>query len=229
MEAYRIDSSTWHLEDVFVRCFLLEGKDKALLIDSGVSGDEARAVAEELTTLPITLINTHADRDHIAGNCRFPYALMHPAECTNYYNIGGGSGKIVPVEDGEIIDLGERKLEVILIPGHTPGSIALLDRSRGQLFPGDSVQDGDIYLFGPMRDMHAYILSLEKLSARKDSFSMIYPSHGSLPLERGFLASLLEKAELAASGKLHAEPCTLPDGRMAVRLDAGIAGFLVEE
>ena len=52
MEAIRIDERTWSIEDGFVRCFLIEGTEKAILVDSGVSGDGARAAAESLTKLP---------------------------------------------------------------------------------------------------------------------------------------------------------------------------------
>ncbi len=227
MNAQRIDERTWSIEDGFVRCFLLEGNEKALLVDSGVSGDEAREIAETLTKLPIELINTHADRDHIAGNGRFPYALMHPAEAANYYNINNGPGEIRPVDDGEIIDLGNRKIEVILIPGHTPGSIALLDSSCGMLFPGDSVQDGNIYMFGTMREMHAYIHSLRKLEKYEGQFTLLYPSHGSMPLNKSFIQSLESKAIECLDGRLPKEQITLPDGRQVTRCDAGIAGFLV--
>ena len=227
METIRIDNRTWSIEDGFVRCFLIAGNEKALLVDSGVSGDGARAAAESLTKLPLELINTHADRDHIAGNSRFPYAIMHPAEAANYYNIGNGTGKIRPAGDGEEIDLGGRKLRVILIPGHTPGSIALLDEESGMLFPGDTVQDGDIYMFGPMREMHAFILSLKKLEAMGDSIRLIYPSHGNMPLDRSFIGKLRIKAEECLEGKLRMDEIALPDGRAATRCDAGIAGFLV--
>ena len=228
METIRIDDRTWSIEDGFVRCFLIAGNEKALLVDSGVSGDGARAAAESLTKLPIELINTHADRDHIAGNSRFPYALMNPAEAANYYNIGKGTGVIRPVEDGETIDLGGRELKIILIPGHTPGSIALMDEESGMLFPGDTVQDGNIYMFGPMREMHAYILSLMKLEALGNSVRLIYPSHGNMPLERSFIGKLRIKAEECLDGKLSREEITLPDGRTVTRCDAGIAGFLVQ-
>ena len=142
-------------------------------------GDGALDVARSLTSLPVGLVNTHADRDHIAGNTAFEHFMMHPAEAANYYNLNGGKGDFTPLEDGQVLELGGRRIEVVLIPGHTPGSIALLDEDRRMLghtpgsialldedrrmlFPGDSVQDGDIYMFGPMREMHAYIHSLAR-------------------------------------------------------------------
>ena len=226
MTAKRIDDATYSIEDGFVRCFLIIGGERALLVDSGVSGDGALDVARSLTSLPVGLVNTHADRDHIAGNTAFGHFMMHPAEAANYYNVNGGKGDFTPLEDGQVLELGGRRIEVVLIPGHTPGSIALIDRERGMLFPGDSVQDGNIFMFGAMRDMHAYILSLKKLETIEDCIDAIYPSHGSIPLSSSFIRKLREKAVQCLEGKLPSAPFTLPDGNTVTRQDAQIAAFL---
>ena len=65
------------------------------------------------------------------------------------------SGKIVPVHDGDIIELGDRPLKIIETPGHTPGSIAILDIKKRRIFTGDPIQDGRIFMFGVQREMHA--------------------------------------------------------------------------
>ena len=67
-EIIQMDAQTWRIENSGVRMFLLEGTERALLIDSGMIITNAKEIAEGLTQLPIQLINTHADRDHIAGN-----------------------------------------------------------------------------------------------------------------------------------------------------------------
>ena len=73
--------------------------------------------------------------------------------------------------EGDIIDLGERKLEVVHVPGHTPGSITLLDREERCLIGGDPIQiDGEIYMFGLHRDMEAYVFGLEHLLERAGEF-----------------------------------------------------------
>ena len=222
MTAVRIDDATYSIEDGFVRCFLIIGGESALLVDSGVSGDGALDVARSLTSLPVGLVNTHADRDHIAGNTAFGHFMMHPAEAANYYNINGGKGDFTPLADGQVLELGGRRIEVVLIPGHTPGSIALLDEDRRMLFPGDSVQDGDIYMFGPMREMHAYIHSLEKLEAMSTRFD-----HGSLSVDKSIIPVLAMKARLCLEGKLEKTPVELMGGMRVMRHDAGVAGFLM--
>ena len=80
MKAEKIDSTTYSIEDGFVRCFLIIGEQKALLVDSGVSGESALSIAKALTDKPVELICTHADRDHIAGNGEFCPVLIEPKE-----------------------------------------------------------------------------------------------------------------------------------------------------
>lgn len=187
----KIDDDTWRIENDSVRFFLLKGKEKALLIDSGMNVKGVREICERLTDLPLMLINTHGDIDHVGGNDEFPFFMMHPSEAINYYGEQKRIGIIKPVYDGDVIDLGHRKLEVLLVPGHTPGSIMLLDSSKGVVFSGDSIQDGNIFLFGPMRDIRAYVLGLKRLEKWSGRFDIIYPSHGSFPVS----SSLINKLE----------------------------------
>lgn len=125
-EVIQINSDTWRIEDSGTRFFLLAGKERALLIDSGMAVHNAREIAESLTKLPLSLLNTHADIDHIGSNAQFESFYLHPAEEVNYRR-GGGTGTIIPIREGDTLDLGGRELEIIHLPGHTPGSIAVLD------------------------------------------------------------------------------------------------------
>lgn len=79
-EVIRISNDSWRIEDFGVRFFLLAGTEKALLIDSGMRVKDAKDIAEGLTNPPISLLNTHADPDHIGSNEQFEEFYMHPAE-----------------------------------------------------------------------------------------------------------------------------------------------------
>src|SRR5262249_23563217 len=48
------------------------------------------------------------------------------------------------LEDGNVVDLGNRQLEVLHLPGHSPGSIGLWEAATGILFSGDAVYDGPL-------------------------------------------------------------------------------------
>ena len=67
------------------------------------------------------------------------------------------------ITEGYKIDLGERILEVLSTPGHTPDAISVLDRELGLLWVGDIYYDGPIWLFAPESDFDAYYQSVELL------------------------------------------------------------------
>ena len=227
MEIIKINEDTWRIEDSGVRFFLLAGEKKALLIDSGMQVHNAKEIAEGLVNVPIELLNTHGDMDHVGSNDEFDFFYMNPAEASNYYNTQKKTGTIVPVTDGDMIDLGGRELEIITLPGHTPGSIAVLDKRDRVLISGDPIQDGNIFMFGVQREMHAYLLSLEKIEKQKDRFDTIYPSHGSFPVQPSIIAALHEGAERVLAGQVEGSDAEF-HGMKIKRYDVGVAGFLCD-
>ena len=227
MEIIKINEDTWRIEDSGVRFFLLAGEKKALLIDSGMQVHNAKEIAEGLVNVPIELLNTHGDMDHVGSNDEFDSFYMNPAEASNYYNTQKRTGTIIPVTDGDMIDLGGRELEIITLPGHTPGSIAVLDKRDRVLISGDPIQDGNIFMFGVQREMHAYLLSLEKLEKQKNRFDTIYPSHGSFPVEPSLIAALHEGAERVLAGQVEGSDAEF-HGMKIKRYDVGVAGFLCD-
>lgn len=68
----------------------------------------------------------------------------------------------------------------------------LLDVSKGVVYGGDSIQDGNIFLFGPMREIHAYALSLRRLEKWKGRYDIIYPSHGTFPVSPSLIQKLID-------------------------------------
>lgn len=224
-QVIQIDSNTWRIEEERVRFFLLTGTERALLIDSGMQVKNAREIAEGLTKLPVSLLITHGDRDHVGSNEEFPVFYMHPAEASNYYNTQGKSGEFIPVQDGEILDLGSRPLEIIALPGHTPGSIGVLDRKARILISGDPVQDGQIFMFGVQREMHAYIHSLERLEGYVEAFDWVYPSHGSFPVSPDLIPALREAAGRVLRGEVQGTESEM-FGHKIMRYDVGVAAFL---
>ncbi|MCH5248708.1 MAG: MBL fold metallo-hydrolase [Lachnospiraceae bacterium] len=227
MEIIKINETTWRIEDSGVRFFLLAGEKKALLIDSGMQVHNAKEIAQGLVNLPIELLNTHGDIDHVGSNDEFESFYMNPAEASNYYNTQKKTGTIIPVTDGDIIDLGDRELEIITLPGHTPGSIAVLDKNNRVLISGDPIQDGNIFMFGVQREMHAYLLSLEKLKKYLDKFDTIYPSHGSFPVTPEIIDSLHEGATRILAGEVEGSDAEF-HGIKIKRYDVGVAGFLCD-
>ena len=224
-ETIQIDEATWRIENGMVRCYLLAGGEKALLVDTGMTLPDARAIAEGLTDKPVQLICTHGDPDHISGNAAFPEVYMSPAEEENYRAFQG-PGVILPVKEGDVLDLGGREIEIIDLPGHTPGSIALLDRSRRALISGDSVQNGGIFMFGPGRDLALLRDSLRRLQRRTGEFDAVWPAHGSFPVAPELVGQIATGAEKVLAGLVTWSPQEVRDISRRV-YDVGCARFLM--
>lgn len=205
-EILSITRGTWRMEDAGVRSFLFAGSEIALLIDSGKTISNMKDIAQRLTSKPLMLVNTHADFDHIASNPQFEAAYMHPAEYPHYFKVQNRRGSVRPLWDGVQIDIGGRSFEVIATPGHTPGSISLLDRQDRILIGGDGIQDGQIYLYGPHRSLTAYLYSLKRLADRIDEFDTVYPSHGSFPMPSSQITRLIEGVEKMMAGRIQGIP-----------------------
>jgi len=93
-----------------------------------------------------------------------------------------------PLENNEIFDLGGRTLEVIAVPGHTPGSICILDHERKNLFSADTVCDQGVLLFFdhsmPVSD---FLESIQRLQLRQNEYERMWPGHHICPLNKDFL------------------------------------------
>lgn len=224
-EIIQIHENTWRIEDGGVRLFLLAGTEKALLIDSGMNLNNARDIAAGLTNLPLSLLNTHADRDHIGSNEQFDAFYMHPAE-EPVYRRSGKPGTILPVREGDALNLGDRELRIIHLPGHTPGSIAVLDVQNRALISGDPVQAyGRIFMFGDHRNMQDYIASLEHLEAFTDQFDEIWPSHADIPVSPDVIRKLRDGAQAVLDGAVQGKPAEL-FGQSIVVYDLGFCTLL---
>jgi glyoxylase-like metal-dependent hydrolase (beta-lactamase superfamily II) len=68
------------------------------------------------------------------------------------------------VRGGESIDLGDRRLSVLHLPGHSPGSIGLLDEHDGVLFSGDAIYEGTLLDTLPGSDAARYVTTIRALS-----------------------------------------------------------------
>jgi len=211
LEVLKINESAYCIEDNGVRCLLFTGTEKAMLVDTGfgVAGG-LQAIVKSLTDKPVMLVLTHADPDHIGAAAEFEAAYLHPSEMPYYFKNAGPDARVFPLWEGDIIDLGGRCFEVLLIPGHTQGSIALLDRENRILVSGDSISLGPVFMFGDERCLHAYIASMEKLIGLQSAYDTIYPAHGPLPIPSGQVQKALAAANKLLAGELSPEEPPFP-------------------
>ena len=146
----QIHPGVWRIRDFDdTNMFLVTGSQKALLIDAGLGGGDLKGYVESLAgSLPLEVVITHAHPDHIAQMRQFQRShavRMHHADLplvahfneALHYAID--PSKVIDIREGYAFDLGSRRLDAYEVPGHTPGSIVLLDEANGLLFSGDAV------------------------------------------------------------------------------------------
>lgn len=131
-------------------CYLICGKEKAMVIDTANGLEDLHAIVRSLTDLPLIVVNTHGHCDHILGNLYFEEAYLPAADwdiAKDFFEefkeqIAAQGLTPCPFRDvavGHVFNLGGLELEVVSLAGHTPGSIGLLDRQDRILFSGDGV------------------------------------------------------------------------------------------
>lgn len=168
--------------------YLVLGQEKALLIDSGFGLDSLKKVVDGLTDLPVILACTHGHPDHGGGYAELGSPMLHPDDnalyeraCSyearldeaSHWGIEGAAERLqptppapIPMEEGHIFDLGGRKLTVYHTPGHSRGSVCILDEQTGYLFTGDNTQAMATALVEECAtNVSTYLASMEKLAA----------------------------------------------------------------
>jgi len=201
-------------------CYLVEGRDYALLIDSIIGIGNLKAFCETLTDKPIKLVNTHAHSDHVGGNFHFDHCYMHPLDVGFFQTSCVGISKeqvfefaknvapeefrekMIPddnfadwkpmkvflVNDGDVFDLGDRKIEVVYVGGHTAGSIVLIDHKTRIAYAGDACNGNTLLEFENSLPVVSYMKNLLHLKEHQSEFDMMYGGH------EVFDASILDEA-----------------------------------
>ncbi len=146
--------------------YLIFGKDRALLVDTGAGPVDTAAFTQKLiakwlkvnhrASIPLTVVHSHGHGDHVQGDKGFaglPDVTLIPAAVDaeqKAFNIANQQGAI---------DLGDRTIDVIAIPGHQPAHMAYYDRKTGILLTGDHLYPGRLYI----TDFAAYVASTQRL------------------------------------------------------------------
>lgn len=235
LQAAKIDVGVWKIDDnAQDNMYLVEGKDKALLIDTGLGIARLSELVKTLTSKPVIVVNTHGHPDHSGGNFQFKTVYAHPADFAAINQMASAksnvrsiqrakeqaanpdlisleeaqnapASELLPVKDGYVFDLGGRKIEVIETPGHTPGEIVLLDAANKLLFTGDN-DNNLVWLFlQNSLPLETYLQSLKKLNGRAAEFDTIFPGHNT-PMQNTFIADQIGCVEGILNGSLPNEP-----------------------
>jgi glyoxylase-like metal-dependent hydrolase (beta-lactamase superfamily II) len=178
---------------------LYNDEGKAIIIDPGCYFPAEQETLKNFLTdtglTPVQLLNTHCHLDHVFGNkwVHETYALelyIHPNEVQmlELAPVSGErwglpfqnyNGPIHFLNDGDTLLLGDTEIQVILAPGHSPGSICFYLPSQGDLIGGDVLFRGSIGRTDlPGGDSETLLTSIrEKLWVLPDE-TVVYSGHG---------------------------------------------------
>lgn len=213
-ERRKVDEDTTLLWEPHVvpldRCNIwhIRGRDRDLLVDSGLGVCSLRTAAAELFGQQTIALATHSHYDHTGCFHEFEQRAAHPAEKNEFTSdvltslrvddippdflrylerVGYGltSEYLITalpsenfaldswrqtsaqptwlINEGDVIDLGNRQFEVLHLPGHSPGSIGLWEACTGTLFSGDAIYDGPLLDELPESDIAVYLNTMERL------------------------------------------------------------------
>lgn len=210
---------TWLIDDHGAdNMYLIEGSDSALLVDTGLGVADLISVVKKITNKPLIVVNTHGHPDHAGSDYQFDKIYMNAGDtaAARQFNDPASRSRVegqmlngaAPAEDelykgeeknfrfglvsdGYTFDLGGRHVRVVDTPGHTPGSICLLDLEHEFLFTGDS-NNKLVWAFLPGGPpLHIFLASLEKQKELFPEFTKIFPGHGP-PVPNDFINDEIE-------------------------------------
>ena len=210
--------------------YLIVGTKQAALFDTGMGISDIQKVTAELTQLPIAVLNSHTHHDHVGGNWQFKDVLGMDTDFTRARARGTTAGlqdEVGPdaicgelpkgfdprsyathpwtitrwIHDGDRLDLGDRVLEILSTPGHTPDAICLLDREHGLLFTGDTYYPAPIWLFSPETDLDAYAASVQRLASLTPHLTAVLGAHNVPTASPAILPRLVSAFDEVRSGR----------------------------
>jgi hydroxyacylglutathione hydrolase len=206
--------------------YLIVGSRRALLFDTGPGLRAIDALVRALTALPVQALPSHLHFDHVGNLARFSdvglpdLPFLRRQERNGEFRLGyyqylgmveGFHRPTIRVTHwiplSSDIDLGDRRLTLVNVPGHTPESIVLLDRDANRVYAGDFIYPSEIYAFLPGASLRDYIASSDSVAAALNDESTVYGGHGCdrLPkvevpvLHRSDVAALATALRTAAS------------------------------
>ena len=177
----QIDEHTWEGNGYQVyneSVYLIEGDDRAVLIDAGAYMPTLDKAVAALTDKPVSVMLTHGHGDHAGGIGCFPEVWIQEHDAPM---ITAGrepyKGEVHYLADGEVIDLGGRQLEVLYTPGHTSGSITFFDKEHHYGFSGDAFGSTNLLLF--TNSFKTLIETCTRTAdyMQKNGIDKLYPGH----------------------------------------------------
>lgn len=232
---------TWEIDEFeCASVFVLVGKEKALVIDTGIGIGDLRGAIEKITDKPLVLVLSHGHGDHLGNAWQFDEVYLNEKDLSytkreslemrkNYAAMiarrQGGiyaydpeedilpnprQPEFKPLTDGQVFDLGDRRVTAYSCPGHTPGEMVFLDENTRSLFVGDAVNCNLLISQPPESPTFVSIErageGLKRLAAMRDRYDNMYNGHHDyralgMPLGADVLDDAIEICRQLVSGE----------------------------
>ncbi len=209
------------------QCYLVEGSERALLIDGLTGVGSLRAYIRELTDLPVLMVVTHGHLDHIGAAFEYKECFIHPEDIALILSgmhsdkearlefatkkpregitlqdvVPAVPVKTYPVYDGDSFDLGSVELEVIAVPGHTRGTIVLLDRANRAVYSGDACNLNTLLNLPGSASIEEYLESLRHFKGYEGDFDVMWGGHGGKAVPKSAVEDGIRLCEEILAGK----------------------------
>lgn len=215
------------LDSIEASFYVVVGEQRAAVIDTGITaGEKIRPIVEKLTDKPLVLVVTHAHVDHFHHMDEFDTVYMcheefkMPKELLEEMMAGKDLKleQTIDIRTNDVIELGGESLEICQVPGHTPGSVAVLAKQQNLLFTGDAIGSGyGMWMHTPsgvtMADYYEGLCAFMKWLVDRggrmhffgghnmQQFQSTYVPHYN-PLNLGLLADLIDLVDKIIKGEI---------------------------
>ncbi len=220
-----------------VLMYLVEGAERAMLIDTGCGLGDLRAFVEQLTDKPYSVLLTHGHVDHAMGAPAFDDVYISPLDREIFnehreihvrkgylqltmreqydsiderdYVPAGSFDKYKPLRPGDCFDLGGMRLEVCIGAGHTPGMVTILLVEERALLLGDACNPFTFLFDEHAHGVTTYMKMLKAL--RQDTqgrYDTVYLSHGDAAYPVDMIDSVISVCEDILAGRADDIPYT---------------------
>jgi hydroxyacylglutathione hydrolase len=226
---WKLDDRTWCINFMngTQNLYLLEGEERALLIDTGWGAGNLRTFVEKLTDKEIIVANTHFHPDHSAGNGEFEKVLVSQGAEMDAPSLHGQGpfdlSKLpypnyekVYIGEGDTIELGGRTIEVLeALPAHSNSSVFFLDRGHRMFFAGDELDPGQVILYDNSNNPDApydvkerlenFYQNTKRIQDLSSEYDYLLANHNGVVMAKSYTQEFIELVEGIFSGDVTIE------------------------
>lgn len=235
MVNFKVEKVSDRVTRIYAVCtelmYLVEGDERAALIDTGSGFGSLKAVVERLTDKPVIVLLTHGHTDHAMGAGEFEHVYMNRKDDYIYIPHGEKAfrleglkmseekiepGDYIPtvspdrfldLKGGDSFDLGGVTIEIYDCAGHTRGSVAMLIKEERMLLLGDACNNFTFLFEEYSLRVSEYEENLKKLKAQTDGkYDTVLASHGDGRLPADIIEGVIAVCEDIKAGRAEKIP-----------------------